>query len=94
MTPGATDVDFLRRALALAIHAQIVITLRERDDAIKMITLDPVLKFARLVARIGAAFEHCDDDDFDGNRPVFGESGNSDQQPQESGEESSKHSIS
>ena len=37
-------------------------------DAVEPFAFDPMLKLAGLIAGIGAAFEHGDDNDFDLNR--------------------------
>jgi len=42
----------------------------ERKDLIEVLALHPELIFAGSVAGVFAAFEHGDDDDFDGNRLV------------------------
>jgi hypothetical protein len=56
------------RRYTIAVHAEIVKSLRKRDYAVEMITLYPILKLPRLVARVGAPLEHRDDDDLDWNR--------------------------
>jgi hypothetical protein len=55
-------------------------TLWKRDDAIQMVSLDPILKFPWLVAGIGSPLEHGNDDDFHGDRPIFGLKGKADEQ--------------
>ena len=53
---------------SVAIHAQVWIGLRKRKDRVEMIAFHPVLQLAGTVARVGAGFEHGDDDDFDRDR--------------------------
>ena len=38
------------------------------EDRVEVTPLLPELKFGRLIARVGADFEHGDDDNFHGNR--------------------------
>ena len=44
---------------------------------IQMISLDPILKFARLVTGVGASLEHGDYDDLHGDWQILGEGGHS-----------------
>ena len=53
---------------AVFVQADVVIAGGERKDLIEVLALDPELIFAWGVAGVFAAFEHGDDDDFDGNR--------------------------
>ena len=48
---------------AVVVHPQVAIALRERDHAIELLALDPVLELAGPVAGVGAQLEHRDDHD-------------------------------
>ncbi len=56
----------------LGVHACGVVAGGERVDAVEMIALDPVLKFAGLVAGVLADFKHGNDDDLDRNGARLG----------------------
>jgi len=58
--------------LALAVHADCVISGWERVDAVEVVALYPILQLARLVAGVGAYFKHGHHDDLHLNRSRLG----------------------
>ncbi len=64
---GGADAG-AQREHAVLVHPEIAPALGKRDHAVEALSLDPVLELAGLVAGIGAALEHGDDDDLDLDR--------------------------
>jgi hypothetical protein len=58
--------------LSIAVHPHRVVTGCERIDAVQVIALHPILKFAGLVAGVRANFKHGHDDYLHGNRMRLG----------------------
>ena len=50
---------------AVLVHAQVTPPLRELEDTVERLPLDPMLELTGLIARISTAFEHRDHDDLD-----------------------------
>ena len=53
------------RTPVFAVEAEVVVALREGQDRVEVLALDPVLVLAGGVAGVGAGLEHVDDDDLD-----------------------------